>query len=139
MTTNLRRAAAVFAATVLALLLTLLPLTGSAASPPHHRKFAVTTLSNFKVVLSATRVAKFDATVTAAGYRHTSDGWKLIATKRIGKAGAWFWFATDVCSMQVRQIKPAPGGAASADSIRVSLLGTPALGCFGPYTKHWQP
>jgi hypothetical protein len=138
MITNLRRAAAFFAVALLALL----PLAGSAASVTHvpqHRPLAVTTLSGFKVVLTATRVSRLDATVTAAGFRRTSGGWKLIATKRIGKAGFWSWFATDVCSLKVTQLKPEPSSAAPSDSITVNLLWGPAIGCLGPYTKHWQP
>jgi hypothetical protein len=45
----------------------------------------VTTLSSFKVVLTATRLPGGGpapvATVTAAGYRNTPQGWKLIANK----------------------------------------------------------
>ena len=66
MVINLRRAAAFAAVAVLALL----PLAGSAAGATHHpqqRQLAVTTLSRFKVVLTATRVSRLDATVTAAG------------------------------------------------------------------------
>ena len=135
---NLRRAAAFAAVAVLALL----PLAGSAAGATHHpqqRQLAVTTLSRFKVVLKATRVSRLDATVTAAGYRHTPNGWKLIATKRIGKAASWSWFATDVCSLKVTQFTPEPSSAKPSDSIRVKLLWGPAIGCLGPYTRHWQP
>lgn len=138
MVINLRRAAAFAAVAVLALL----PLAGSAAGATHHpqqRQLAVTTLSRFKVVLTATRVSRLDATVTAAGYRHTSHGWKLIATKRIGKAASWSWFATDVCSLKVTQFTPEPSSAKPSDSITVNLLWGPAIGCLGPYTKHWQP
>jgi hypothetical protein len=46
------------------------------------------------------------ATVTAAGYRHTSCGWKLIATKRIGQASQWFWYPAEACSLTVTQLKP---------------------------------
>jgi len=75
----------------------------------------------------------------AAGTRHTARGWKLIATKRIGKAGAWSWYATDICSLNVTQLKPEPSTGAPSDSITVSLLWGPAIGCLGPYTKHWRP
>lgn len=138
MITNIRRTAALAAVAVLALL----PLAGSAASATHvpqHRQLAVTTLSRFKVVLTATRVSRLDATVTAAGYRHTSDGWKLIAAKQIGKTAFWSWFATDICSLKVAQFKPEPSSAAPSDSITVNLLWGPAIGCLGPYTRHWQP
>jgi hypothetical protein len=138
MITNLRRTAALAAVAVLALL----PLAGSAASATHspqHRQLAVTTLSRFKVVLTATRVSRLDATVTAAGYRHTSGGWTLIAAKQIGKSGFWSWFATDVCSLNVTQFKPEPSSAAPSDAMTVNLLWGPAIGCLGPYTRHWQP
>ena len=99
----------------------------------------MTTLSSFKVVLTATRTADLSATVTAAGYRNTSHGWKLIATKRIGGAGRWSWYATEVCSLTVTQLKPEPSSAAPSDTITVSLLWGPAIGCLGPYAKHWRP
>jgi hypothetical protein len=138
MITNLRRTAAL----ALVALLAVLPLAGSAASTTHlpqHRQLAVTTLSRFKVMLTATRVSRLDATVTATGYRHTSGGWTLIATKQIGKAAFWSWFATDVCNLNVTQLKPQPSSATPSDSITVNLLWGPAIGCLGPYTKHWQP
>jgi hypothetical protein len=108
-------------------------------TPAQRRQLAVTTLSRFKVVLTATRVSSLAATVTAAGYRHTSRGWTLIATRQIGKTAAWSWFATDVCSLQVTPLKPAPSSATPSDPITVSLLWGPAIGCLGPYTEHWQP
>ncbi|HEX6933606.1 MAG TPA: hypothetical protein VF162_15780 [Streptosporangiaceae bacterium] len=138
MTANLKRAVAFAVLAVLALL----PLAGPAAGATHHpqrRQLAVTTLSRFKVVLTATRVKRLDATATAAGYRHTRHGWKLIATKRIGKAAAWSWFATDVCNLKVAQFKPEPSSARPADSITVLLLWGPAIGCLGPYSKTWRP
>jgi hypothetical protein len=77
-----------------------LPPASSASGPgthPQRRRLAVTTLSSFKAVLIATRASGTVpgpmATVTAAGYRHTSRGWKLIAANRIGKAGQWFWYS----------------------------------------------
>lgn len=135
---GLRRTAALGAAALLAVL----TLAGSAAGATHHaaqRQLAVATLSRFKVVLSATRVSRLNATVTAAGYRRTPHGWKLIAARRIGKAGAWSWFATDVCNLRVAQFKPEPSSARPADSMTVNLLWGPAIGCLGPYTKRWQP
>ncbi len=139
MLSNFRRVAAFMAVGLLAVL----PLAGSAAGattgPPQQRQLAVTTLSRFKVVLTATRVSRLDATVTAAGYRHTPRGWKLIATKRIGKAGFWSWFATDVCNIKVTQFKPEPSSARPADSMSVLMLWGPAIGCLGPYTRNWQP
>jgi hypothetical protein len=123
-----------------------LPLGGSASGPaahPQRRQLAVTTLTSFKVVLTATRSPGPGpgplATVTAAGYRHTSRGWKLIATKRISKANRWSWYATEVCSLTVTQLKPLPSSAARSDTITVRLLWGPAIGCQGPYTKRWRP
>ena len=120
-----------------------------AAAHPQQRQLAVTTLSWFKVVLTATREPgpepgeNVNATVTAAGYRHTARGWKLIATKRIGGARSWAWYSTDVCSLTVTQLKPGPPSGSPAavqwDSITVSLLWGPAIGCLRPYTKRWRP
>lgn len=110
-----------------------------AAAHPQRRQLAVTMLSSFKVVLTATRAPDRSATVTAAGYRHTSRGWKLIATKRIGAVGRWSWYATEVCSLRVTQLKPEPSSAAPSDTMTVTLLWGPAIGCLGPYTEHWRP
>lgn len=114
---------------------------GSPAAAPQQRQLAVTTLSNFKVVLTATRLPGTGpapmATVTAAGYRHTSHGWKLIATKRIGGAGGWFWGPAEVCGLTATQLEPLPSSAARSDTITVSLLETPALGCSNSITKRW--
>ncbi len=138
MNVSLRRAAAVSAMSLLAVL----PLASSAsgaATHPQRRQLAVTTLTGFKVVLTATREPAESATVTAAGYRHTSRGWKLIATKRIGKASQWSWYATEVCSLTATQFRPLPSSAANSDTITVSLLWGPAIGCQGPYTERWRP
>ncbi len=138
MITTLRRAAAFTAAALLAAL----PLAGSAtgATELQQRQLAVTTLSHFKVILTATRQAgTLNATVTAAGYRPTPQGWKLIAVKQIGTTGFWSWPATDICNLNVAQYKPEPSSATPADKITVNLLWGPAIGCLGPYTKHWQP
>ncbi len=111
------------------------------ASHPQQRQLAVTTLSDFKVVLTATRHQAYAATITAAGYRNTSHGWKLIATKRIGAPGSWGWFSTGVCSFTVTQSKPSPTGSPSAvpwDSVTVSLFYDPAIGCVPPITRHWS-
>lgn len=138
----LHRAAAASAVSVLALLAVASSANG-AATHPQQRQLAVTTLSNFKVVLTATRTPDKSATVTAAGYRHTAHGWKLIATKRIGAAARWSWYATEVCSLTVTQLKPGPQSGSPAavqwDSVTVSLLWGPAIGCLPPITKHWRP
>jgi len=134
----LRRAAAVCAVSLLAVL----PLASSAsgaAAHPQRRQLAVTTLSTFKVVLTAIREPDLLATVTASGYRKTSRGWRLIATRQVGTASRWFWFSTTVCSLTVTQFKPLPSSAAASDTITVSLLETPALGCSKTYTKRWKP
>jgi hypothetical protein len=138
MKVSLRRAAAVSAASLLAML----PLASSASGAAAHtqrRQLAVTTLSSFEVVLTATRKPDLRATVTAAGYRKTSRGWMLIATRQVGVAGRWFWFSTTVCSLTVTQLKPLPSSATNSDTMTVSLLETPALGCSKAYTKHWKP
>jgi hypothetical protein len=142
MKVSLHRVAAASAVSVLALL----PVASSAsgaATHPQQRQLAVTTLSNFKVVLTATRTPDRSATVTAAGYRHTAHGWKLIATKRIGAADRWSWYATEVCSLTVTQLKPGPPSGSPAavqwDSVTVSLLWGPAIGCLPPITKRWRP
>ena len=56
--------------------------------------------------------------VTAAGYQQTPGGWKLIATKRIGTAGQWSWYATEVCGLTATQLKPLPSPARPACSSR---------------------
>lgn len=118
----------------------------SGAAQPQQRQLAVTTLSNFKMVLTATRAPGTSpgpmATITAAGYRHTSRGWELIATKRIGAVGGWSWYATQVCSLTVTQTKPGPPSGSPAavwwDSMTVTLLWDPAIGCERPITTHWR-
>ena len=141
MNISMRHAAAACALSLLALLPLASPATGAAAHP-QQRQLAVTTLSTFKVVLTATRTPDLSATVTAAGYRHTSRGWKLIATKRIGAARRWSWYATEVCSLTVTQFKPGPASgsptAVQWHSITVSLLWGPAIGCLPPITRHWR-
>ncbi len=110
------------------------------ASQPQQRQIAVTTLSQFKVVLTITRGPGHPpmGTVTAAGYRRADTHWRLISRKRIGKANGWFWFSTETCSLTTTQFKGvAPTRA--VDSITVSLLITPALGCSGPISKQWKP
>jgi hypothetical protein len=141
-----RRAALTASAVALAAA-AVIPLAGSAASATAHhaaqqRQLGVTTLSNFRVVLTVTKASSTSApsaTVTAAGYRHTAHGWRLISVQRIGRPGGWSWFATQVCSLRTAQYEPEPSTAAPADSITVRLLWGPAIGCLGPYTKTWRP
>jgi hypothetical protein len=115
------------------------------ASQPQQRQLAVATLSDFKVVLTATREPGHPllATVTAAGYRRSGSAWTLIAAKQIGKASGWFWFSVETCSLTTTQLKnntvsPSPP-VVTFDSIKVSLLITPAIGCSGTYSKRWRP
>jgi hypothetical protein len=111
------------------------------AAAAGRRQLAVTTLSNFKVVLTATRAAGHaaapSASVTAAGYKHTGKGWKLIATKTIGKPNGWYWYSVDVCSITVTQLKPEPSSASPSDRLSVSLLMGPALGCAGTVRENF--
>lgn len=99
---------------------------------PQRRQLAVTTLSNFKMVLTATRSPGTGlgpmATITAAGHRHTAHGWKLIATKRIGAAGRWSWYAAEVCSLTVTQTEPGPPPGSPAAVPWDSITGEPAVG-----------
>ena len=121
------------------------PLASSARGAPAHpqrRQLAMTTLTgSFQVVLTATRSPGTApaplATVTAAVYRFTSRGWRLIATRRIGKASGWFWYSAGVCSFTVTPLVPATGPPRTSNTITVSLLITPATGCSGPYTTRW--
>jgi hypothetical protein len=123
-----------------------LPLASSASGAtahPQRRQLAVTTLSSFKVVLTATRSPGNGpgpmATVTAAGYRNTSHGWKLIARKRIGES---FWYSVGVCRFTVTQFKPGPPSGSPSmvqwDSVTVRLSADPAIGCVPPITRHWR-
>ena len=113
-----------------------------ATTQPQRRQLAATTLSrSFKIVLTATRspgtVPAPAATVTAAVFRHTPHGWKLIATKRIGKAGGWFWYSVGVCSFTMTRFVPATDPPLTSNTIKASMLMTPALGCSKTYTTHW--
>ncbi len=115
-------------------------VSATGASQPQQRQIAVTTLSEFKVVLTITRGPGHPptGTVTAAGYRRAGTHWKLISRKLIGKANGWFWFSTETCSLTTIQFKGvAPTRA--VDSITVSLLITPSIGCSGPISKQWKP
>jgi len=142
-----RRAAALTASAAALVAAAVIPLAGSTASAtahhgPPHRLLGVTTLTNFRVVLTATQASHTSgpsATVTAAGYRHTAHGWKLISVQRIGRPGGWSWFATEVCSLRTAQFRPEVSTATPANSITVRLLWGPAIGCLGPYTRTWKP
>jgi hypothetical protein len=139
--TALRRTAAVTAAAALAGALTVTVAdTATGSSQPQHRQVATASLSNFKVVLRLTRGSGSPpmATLTATGYRRSGNHWKAMATKRIGKPNEWFWFALDTCSLTVRQ----SGGldpVRTDDSMKVTLLVTPTLGCVSTQSKTWHP
>ena len=110
------------------------------SASPQHRQIGAAELSGFKVVLTATRGRGQPptATVTAAGYQRSGAGWKLIAVKRIGAPNQWFWFAVDTCSLNITQFKGV-SPVQNIDSITVSLLASPALGCTKPMSEHWKP
>ena len=116
----------------------------SASQPAHsasapHRQIGTAELTYFKVVLTATRGAgqPATATVTAAGYGRSGAGWKLLAVKRIGRPGEWFWHAVQTCSLEITQFQGV-SPVQVVDSAKVSLLATPALGCTQPFSEHWR-
>ena len=120
-------------------------LTQGASQPAHsasapHRQIGTAELTYFKVVLTATRAAGQPptATVTAAGYERSGTGWKLIAVKRIGKPGQWFWHTVQTCSLNITEFKGI-SPVQVFDSAKVSLLATPALGCSQTFSEQWQP
>jgi hypothetical protein len=125
---------------VIGVLTAVAAVSAAGASHPQRRQLAVATLSRFRVVLTITRGSGDPpmGTVTAVGYRRSGSQWTLIARNRVGKANGWFWFSTDTCSLTTRQLQGV-SPVAAADSIRVSLLVTPAIGCSRPIGKHWQP
>jgi hypothetical protein len=132
-------------ATVVGLLAVSATASATGASQPQRRQLAATTLSEFRVVVTATREPGHPllATVTAAGFRRSGSHWQLIARKRIGKASGWFWFAVQTCSLQTTQFKnnttsPSPA-VVRFDSIKLSLLITPSIGCSGTFSKRWTP
>jgi hypothetical protein len=115
------------------------------ATQPQRRQIAVTTLTNFKAVLTATRGGpghRLQATVTANGYRYADGHWALIAAKRVGPVNGWQWFSVGTCSLTVTQFtnnaQPSPP-VLPFDSVKTSLLLGPALGCSPTYTKQWTP
>jgi hypothetical protein len=136
-----RRLAVIAALITAAVLLTMTAaVSATGASQPQRRQLAAATLSNLKVVITATRGPGRPptATVTAAGYRRSGPHWKLIATKRIGTANQWLWFAVDTCSLTTTQLQGVTPTKRVA-SIKISLLITPAIGCSRTFSKHWQP
>jgi hypothetical protein len=139
--TTMRRAAMMAALITAAVMLTATAaFSATGASRPQHRQLAVTTLSSFKVVLTATRGPGNPprATVTAAGFRRSGGHWHLISTKRIGQVNGWFWFSVDTCSLTTTQFWSVPRTRRVA-TINVSLLATPSIGCSRSYTLNWRP
>jgi hypothetical protein len=143
MFSSMRRIAAVAGlVTAAGLLTTVTAASATGASQPQRRQLAVTTLSDFKVVLTATREPGHPllATVTAAGFRRSGNHWQPIAIKRIGKASGWSWFSVETCSLTTTQLKNSTSPAVVRfDAIKVSLLITPAVGCSGTFSKRWTP
>jgi hypothetical protein len=141
----MRRTAAVSAAIAIACLTAGAAVASAhGASQPQQRQLGVTTLTHFRVVLTATRGGpghRLLATVTAKGYRRSGGRWKLIAAKRIGRVNAWEWFGVDTCSLKVTQFKPHQPSPPFLpfDSMKVSLVAGPALGCTGIYSLRWKP
>lgn len=111
------------------------------ATAPRPVTLGTTTLTAFKVVIikklhGPLNVPGPTATVYARGYKATSTGWKLIATKRLGKPGEFLWYATGICTLSVTQTKgEAP--AQNYDAAAVTLLYDPAIGCVSTITKTW--
>ena len=144
----IRRIPVLVAAVVVASLIavaTAAAVSAHGARQSQRRQIAVATLTGFRVVLTATRGGpghRLQATVTAAGYRKAAGRWKLIAAKRVGKINGWFWFSVEPCSLTTTQLKnnarPSPPVIVS-DSMKVSLLITPAIGCSSSYAKSWRP
>jgi hypothetical protein len=110
----------------------------SASAP--HRQIGTAELTYFKVVLTAARTAGQPptATVTAAGYERSGTGWKLLAVKRLGRPGQWFWNSVQTCSLNITETK-GMGPVQAFDSAKVSLLATPALGCIQSFSERWKP
>jgi hypothetical protein len=110
----------------------------SASAP--HRQIGTAELTYFKVVLTATRATGQPptATVTAAGYERSGTGWKLLAVKRLGKPGQWFWRTVQTCSLDITETKGI-SPVQVFDSAKISLLATPALGCIQSFSERWQP
>lgn len=133
-------AAAAIAATGGLLVAAAGPAGASQHASAQQRQIGVAELSAFKVVLTATRDGGQPptATVTAAGYERSGSAWKLVSVRQIGARGEWFWYAVQTCSLntiQFRGISPKQ----AVDTIKVSLLATPALGCTKPFTERWKP
>jgi hypothetical protein len=88
--------------------------------------------------VTATGAAGASQSHRSAAPQHRHIGWTLIAVKRIGGVDQWFWYAVDTCSLDITQFQ-AGSPVRNVDSIKVSLLATPALGCTKPFSEHWKP
>ena len=138
---TMRRAAMVAALITAAVMLTSGAAFGATgASQPQRRQLAEATLSNFRVVLTATRGPGNppSATVTATGFRRSHGHWHVISTRRIGRVNGWFWFSVDTCSLTATQFRSLPRTRRVA-SIHVRLLATPSIGCSRIFTENWRP
>jgi hypothetical protein len=144
--TALRRISAAAAVIIAACLIAAAAaVSAHGAVQPQRRQLAVTTLAQFKLVLTATRGGpghRLQATVTVTGYRRSGGHWTLIAAKRVGPVNGWQWFSVDTCSLTATQFKnntqPSPPVLPSG-SAKVSLLLGPALGCSTTYSERWTP
>jgi hypothetical protein len=144
--TALRRVSAAAAVIIAACLIAAAAaVSAHGAVQPQRRQLGVTTLTQFKVVLTASRGGsghRLQATVTANGYRRSDGHWTLIAAKRVGPVNGWQWFSVDTCALTATQFtdntQPSPP-VIPFDSMKVSLLLGPALGCSTTYTKRWTP
>jgi len=80
--------------------------------------------------------------VTTKGYRRSGGQWTLIAAKRVGPVNGWEWFSVDTCALTATQFtdntQPSPP-VLPRDSMKVSLLLGPALGCSTTYSQRWTP
>ena len=117
----------------------------NASQPAHrasapHRQIGTAKLTYFKVVLTVTRGTGQPptATVTAAGYERSGAGWKLLAVKRLGKPGQWFWNTVQTCSLSITETKGI-SPVQVFDSAKISLLAGPALGCTQSFSEQWKP
>ena len=142
----LRRVTAAVAAIAVACLIAVTAaVTAHGASQPQRRQIGVTTLAYFKVALTVTRGGPGHAlqgTVTAQGYRRSHGHWTLISAKRIGKVNGWEWFSVTPCSLTTTQFRNNVSGSppdVPFDSIKVSLLIGPAIGCSQTYSARWRP
>ena len=144
--TALRRVSAAAAVIIAACLIAAAAaVSAHGATQPQRRQLAVAALSQFKVVLRAIRGGpghRLQATVTADGYRRSGGQWTLIAARRVGPANGWQWSSVNICSLTATQFtnnaQPSPPVIPS-DSMKVSLLLGPALGCSTTYSERWTP